>query len=192
MLSADPMPPSLAAAFVDYRSLLAFAAIGSPTVETTAPSGGTSLDSERIVRRHRLGEAGVVTTSIALGVEIVGVVIEAVGIVENDDDLVLSGAVISLAGNAGEIVGEVLMFTGGIGAAQLLGIPTTVGWVGVGLAIGGNALSLYDPTLGGLAALGGLVCGAVQLGESGNAMRSQGLTLHVIPTGNGVRFAGTF
>jgi hypothetical protein len=101
--------------------------------------------------------------------------------------------VLYLTGVVGETVGEILMFDGGIGASKVLGLNTTAGWVGVGLAIASLPVSWFNSAGGSVLSVAGFVCGAVQLGQSGEAGRDQGLIgLRVLPMRDGVRVVGAF
>jgi hypothetical protein len=199
--------PSIAASFADFRThevISIVQAAGPRTVETTAPAGGSTPtpDAERIERRHKLGKAGVITMLVGLGVDVVGTgVLVATAASTLDGEVsdsafiggALGGTALLFVGAVTSTVGEVMLFTGGIGASSLLDIPTTVGWIGVALSAGGLVVDFIQPVAGAALSVGGLVCGAVQLGQSGRAGREAGvLTLNVLPSTHGIRLAGTF
>ena len=203
-------PPSLSAAFADYRThdlLAVLSGSGEPhpgelvTVDGLEPAG-SGFDDERIVRRHRVGKAGVILTVIGYPVAAIGAVTTLVGALGDSSDTVVGGFVLVIGGTGMAIAGPIMLFTGGIGAANLLGESTKVGWVGVGLLVGAFPFSVLTSgigngevaVLGGLGiALGGLVCGAVQLGQAGSAGRRAGaISVHMLPDPRGLRLVGTF
>lgn len=210
MLAIDfDAPPSLSVAFADYRAHDTLALVQTdgfnPRIdnvdeEVPVVGGGSSLDADRIQRRHRLGKAGVTVMIIGASATVVGVGVAVVGGAGGNLGLATLGLGLAVGGGIAFTVGEVMMFTGGIGAASLLGESTTVGWVGVGLIAGGYVLNVVgpriDPSLsgiGGALGIAGLVCGAVQLGQAGRAGRDAGvISWHVAPMDNGLRIGGTF
>lgn len=205
--------PQLATAFGDYRThqVMAYTHEDPRLVAVDAPvsDAGGSLDAERIARRHQLGKTGVVLMVAGTGAAAVGAIMAFGGAIALLNDggstgaaaVTTGGVVLVLGGAVAGTVGEVMMFTGGIGASQLLGIPTTVGWTGVGLIAGGFVVGVVGSgagspelsTVGSLMSLGGFVCGAVQLGQSGRAGREANvLSWHLVPTPHGMGIAGNF
>ena len=215
MLAIDfDAPPSLAVGFADYHAHETLALVDvdgfDPRVdnlEEVDVGGGAGLDADRIQRRHRLGKAGVTVMIVGASTAAVGTVVFVVGLGAaiggggaGWGGAALGGVALIGLGGVAFTVGEILMFTGGIGASSLLGESTTVGWVGVGLVAGGFLLNVVGPSidpsigyLGSAAGIAGLVCGAVQLGQAGRAGRDAGvISLLIAPTPNGVRIGGVF
>ena len=207
-------PPSLAMGFADYHAHETLALVDADgfdprvdSLEEVDVGGGAGFDAERIQRRHRLGKVGVTVMIVGASAAAVGGAVafgSAVLAVTSGGGIAVGGVVGGVLliglGGAAFTVGEIMMFTGGIGASSLLGESTTVGWVGVGLIAGGFVLNVVgagiDPTistLGSAAGIAGLVCGAVQLGQAGRAGREAGvISLLIAPTPNGVRIGGVF
>lgn len=201
-------PPSISAAYADYRTHQfldtaddetaggsADPDVDEPTASRISPASDVG---ERFKRRHGLGKAGVIVYTTGVVVQTVGVVVVVASALDSTPQTGNVGAAVGgvglvVLGGVTSVVGEVMLFTGGIGASQLVGKSPVVGWVGVGLAAASIPLNFVDPTVAGLAGLGGLVCGAVQLGQAGNAGRAAGLiSLRVAPTPNGFLVAGAF
>jgi hypothetical protein len=192
-------PPSLSKGFGDCRSHQLAAVFAADDLDdldfddldalpSVRPNGGV----EKFRRRHQVGEIGV---GLILGGYVstaAGVTLALVGSLNDDVPLMVGGSALGISGAIGVITGEVMLFDGGIGAANALGLPATVGWVGVGLVIGGSTVGLaWEPAT--YLALAGLVCGAIQLGQTGHEGRRRGyFTMQVAPMPEGVALAGTF
>jgi hypothetical protein len=198
--------PSLAAAFADHRTHLVLDVLSE---DTPAPAGSETgatasdtprdLDQDRFRRRHRLGRTGVLLVVGGTAASAVGFVTVIATVFSDSLAPAIVGVGLVVGGASVAVVGEVMIFAGGIGASEVLGENTTVGWVGVGLAIGGFATTLLSADAPGLqvagtaASIGGLVCGSVELAQAGAAGRRENLiSFRVVPTSNGLLVAGTF
>lgn len=176
----------------DLPSLL----VSHASDEVVGGTGAAGVDAAMFQRRHQMGKTGVILFIVGIPVVLVGAVVLVGSTASGSGSGMLAGYGIMVGGNALSITGEVMLFVGGIGASNLLSVDNAIGWVGVGLAVGAN-VAAFIPGVSVLStplAIGGLVCGAVQLGKAGRAGRDAGLLtdVHLVPTGNGMLVAGRF
>jgi hypothetical protein len=206
--------PQLSHAYADTYAIEAPRLEQAPTPEPAAYSD--PLAADRFVRQKRLGQIGLVTMGAGLGAVIGGgfvILVTAASCIDfggagEEGPLCVPGlalgSVLVIGGTGAFLVGEGLMFAGGISAAYAgrelgLGTSPTVGWVGLGLTgasiVMGTAsgVGLDDGTLAGLSGpvgLAGLICGIVQVANVGAASRRGAVVL--APSKNGVLVLASF